>query len=129
MSEPTTAAGRAFAATLRPDSPYLDIIEAIEEEAVAARDRELRAAVADVVAAFEALPDEMRQVMERNGVIFDKWPPANRPAGPWTSDEIAGLDPEVRWQGIAFTFYTDWVIGPLSIVIRELAETVADSEP
>lgn len=48
-------------------------------------------------------------MMRRNGFVIDKWPVLDRPAGPWTPAQLAALDPEVLWQGVAFTLYTDLV--------------------
>lgn len=86
-----------------------------------------------VIAAFEALPGALRDIVERSGVVFDKWPPPDDqmpPWGkagrePWTPERLAALDPEVRWQGIAFSLYTEWVIGPLGRAIDELKEARA----
>lgn len=91
--------------------------------------REALQAAEEVFTASDALPETMRATLERNGIIFDKWPVAKRESGPWTPEELAALDPEVRWQGVAFTLYTDWVIGPLHQAIEELREELSRVPP
>lgn len=85
--------------------------------------RDERAELIDeIVAEARRLPEAALGVLRRNGLVIDKWPPPDRPSGRWTPEAIAALDPEVRWQGVAFTFYTDLVAGPLQSRLRELDE-------
>jgi hypothetical protein len=68
----------------------------------------LRADRAALLALLESVRDRgprARAMLRKYGAIFDKWP-TRGPSGCWTPENVAALDPETRWQGIAFSLYT-----------------------
>lgn len=53
-----------------------------------------------------AAPGWIRRVCQRHGYVFDKWPP---PGVGHPIDRIAEYDAETRWQGLAFSMYTELI--------------------
>ncbi len=49
---------------------------------------------------------DARAMLRQYGIVFDKWPCTASLGERWTPQNVAALDPEVRWQGVAFTQYS-----------------------
>ena len=93
------------------------------------REQELRAALEELLHEAERLPEWAGEMFERRGVKFDKWPVLNHTSGEWTPANFDALDPEVRWQGIAFTLFTQMAIGPISGEIAAARAALAKGKP